>query len=219
MNRWIIPAFCALSATIGGLYGWARLRSELGEAESPNPMVFEATTKHVVTGRMAEASRTMEEKVAPPFQADGSDGRRHSLAELAHRGPLVLTFVKLGCPCSEAAQPFFNRLHAALPDVPFLGVIDVDAEKAKAWAGRFHVAYPLLLDPSYRIVRDYQVENSAYVVIVDTRGRIFKHWPGYSIGMLNELAATLAEASGVATPRVDVADAPDDLYTGCPYEL
>lgn len=219
MNRFTIPAFCSLAATIGGLYGWTRLRSEVGGTESPVPEVFDATTKHVVTGRMAEASRAIERRAAPPFEADGSDGRRRSLAGFAHRGPLVLTFVKVGCPCSEAAQPFLNRLHAALPVVPILGVIDVDSEKAQAWAGRFRVEYPLLLDQSNRIVRDYQVENSAYVVVIDAEGRILKHWPGYSAGMLRDLAAMLAGATGIPTPPVDVADAPDDLYTGCPYEL
>ena len=168
---------------------------------------------------MATASEAMVERVAPPFDAPAADGRRYRLDELSRRGPLVLTFVKDGCPCSEAAQPFFNRLHAAYPEAEMFGVIDVEAEPATRWAGRFHVTYPLLLDPGLGIIRAYNAENSAYVVLVDAQGRIRKHWPGYSAGMLRELGATLAGLIGTTDRPIDVADAPDEAYSGCPFEF
>lgn len=219
MSRLTAGVFACLFTALGGLYAWTRLRYEMGGAEAAGLVIVEGPAKHLVTEQMAAESRLMVGRAAPPFEASASDGRRYMLGELCRRGPVVLTFIKDGCPCSEAAQPFFDRLRVAYPGAGFFGVIDRDLEKAKRWAGRFRVAYPLLLDPAYRIVQDYHAENSAYVVLINREGRIRQHWPGYSAGMLRELAASLGELTGTAAQAIDVADAPDELYSGCPYDL
>ncbi|APW62531.1 peroxiredoxin family protein [Paludisphaera borealis] len=219
MNRIAVATFCALIAVVGGVFALARLRSESGGAVASTLMIIEGSTKHLVTKEMADASKAMVERTAPHFEAVAVDGRTYNLGELRRRGPVVLTFAKFGCPCSEAAQPFFNRLHAAYPEAGFFGVIDVEAEKATRWAERFRIDYPLLLDPALQIVRAYEIENSAYVVVVDADGRILNHWPGYSSGMLQELGATLARLSDTAERPIDVVDAPDQEYSGCPFDL
>ena len=219
MNRLTIFGHAALIAAVGGSYAWVTLRSEWGGADPPGLLIADEPPKHLVTRRMAAASEAMVERIAPPFDTPASDGQRYRLDELCRGGPVVLTFVKDGCPCSESAQRFFNRLHAAYPQAPMFGVIDVEAEQANRWAGRFRVAYPLLLDPGLNIMQNYHAENSAYVVLVDDRGRIRKHWPGYSAGMLRELGATLAGLLGTAERPLDVADAPEEEYSGCPFEF
>ena len=132
---------------------------------------------------------------------------------------MVLTFIKIGCPCSEAAQPFFNRLRAAYPHARILGVIDGDLGPANLWAKKIRVSYPLLLDPNLQLVRAYGVENSAYVVLVDQKGQIVMHWPGYCASMLQELGATLALLTRSAVRPIDTVDAPVEFYSGCPYDL
>jgi peroxiredoxin len=219
LNRIAVVSFCLLFVTLGCFYAAARLRPRSGGADAVELTTIEETTKHVVTKEMTEASKVMVDRTAPAFQAAAVDGRTYRLDELRRRGPVVLTFIKAGCPCSEAAQPFFNRLAAAYPDAGFFGVIDVEADKASRWAERFRIAYPLLLDPVCQIVRAYKVENSAYVVVVDADGRILKYWPGYSSGMLQELGSTLAKSTGSAEQAIDVADAPDQEYSGCPFDL
>jgi hypothetical protein len=123
MDRLAAGAFACLFAAVGGLYAWARLRSETGGADASGLVIVEGPAKHVVTEEMAEVSRAMIERAAPAFDALGSDGRRHTLGEQCRRGLVALTFARDGCPCSEAAQPFFDRLHAAYPGAGFFGVI------------------------------------------------------------------------------------------------
>ncbi len=204
-------------ATLGGLYGWVRLRPEMGEVAAPRLVLVEGPAKHVVTPKMSSDSQQMIERTATPFQRIDASARTQSLADLCRKGPVVLTFVKDGCPCSEAAQPFFNRMAAAYPSASFLAVIDVAPEAAKRWAGGHGVQYPILSDPACQLMHDYAAENSAYVVLIDGRGRIARHWPGYSAGMLTELGESLATLAGVKIEPIDLADAPDSLYSGCPF--
>ena len=200
-------------------YAWFRLSSELGNREEPAIIISEQTTKHLVTPKMAEASRGMVSRQAPAFTLKATDGAEYSLSKLIHDGPLLLTFIKIGCPCSEAAQPYFNRLQAAYPHARILGVIDGGLGPANLWASKIRPSYPLLLDPDLRLVRAYGVENSAYVVLVDQKGQIMMHWPGYSAPMLQELGATLARLTRSAVRPIDTLDAPVEFYSGCPYDL
>ena len=100
----------------------------------------EETPKHLVTPQMTEASRGMVLKPAPDFRCRGSDGVEYALADLIRKGPVLLTFTKIGCPCSEAAQPFFNRLAASYRRVQVLGVIDGELGPAKLWASKIEAS-------------------------------------------------------------------------------
>ncbi|MDG3008325.1 peroxiredoxin family protein [Paludisphaera mucosa] len=217
MMRFPLALLILASATVGGLYAWARVRSAMPPEGSQLVLIEEA--KHLVTPDMAESSRAMLDRPAPGFAKRATDGETHRLDEMLGGGPVLLTFIKKGCPCSEAAQSFFNQLHAAYPKVSMWGVIDQDLEKAKEWAGRFHVPYPLLVAPEEDLIHAYGVENSAYSILVGPRGRIAKHWPGYSEPMLRELGSLMAEMTASPEKPLDLADAPLELYTGCPYDL
>jgi peroxiredoxin len=219
MKRFGAIGFVAVMVALAALYAWVRLNSELGTREEPMVVISEETTKHMVTPSMAEASRGMWLRKAPDFQATSTDGVSYSLRELIGQRPLLLTFSKIGCPCSEAAQPFFNRLAATYPRVRVLGVIDGDLGPAKLWSGKIQASYPSLLDPDLKLVRAFGVENSAYVVLIDTDGQIAAHWPGYSVSMLQQLGASLARLTNSAIRPIDTSDAPVDLYTGCPFDL
>ncbi len=61
----------------------------------------------------------------------------------------------------------------------------------------FAGTYPLLLDAGDELVWGYGRENSAYVVIIDQKGRIAKHWPGYS-GGCSGARVLMAEMTGSA---------------------
>lgn len=114
------------------------VQTELGNLENPTTIITVETAKHVVTPSMAEASRGMVFRQAPAFTLKATDGAEYSLGELIREGPLLLTFIKIGCPCSEAAQPFFNRLRAAYPHARILGVIDGDLGPANLWAKKIN---------------------------------------------------------------------------------
>lgn len=219
MSRFASVGFVALFALVGGLYGWARLRAEWGAANPPPPPALIETTSHRVTPEMEQAGDRMKDRPAPPFDAATADGSRLRLADIRSRGPVVLTFIKDGCPCSEAAQRYFNRVRDAYPQAQFVGIFDRPAEPARQWAERFHVDYPLLLAPDLDLMRAYQAGNSAYVVLIDPEGRIRRYWPGYSETMLRDLGAELARMTGTPEQPLRFADAPEDEYTGCPFDL
>ena len=88
---------------------------------------------HPVTATMSAAAGTMAGQRATSLRSVGTDGRPHSPASDSEHRPLVLYFIQDGCPCSEAAEPYFRRLfdaHAGRVD--FVGVIDSGPDEAEA---------------------------------------------------------------------------------------
>jgi hypothetical protein len=153
MKRCSIGLFVVLFSGLGVLYAWARLRSEMRGTGDAGLVIIEGPQKHLVTPEMLEATGKMTKQVAPAFQAEATNGKTYRLDEVTSEKPLVLTFIKDGCPCSRAAEPFFDRLYAAYKDeVRFLGVIDADTSRAKEWARENRVPFPVLADPESRIV-------------------------------------------------------------------
>ncbi len=221
MTQRLMPAALAVgSIGLGITYGVARF---LGEFDPPIPdavpIIIEGR-KHTATAEMQAAAAAREKQAAPAFRAEADDGQTYSLSDLARAGSLALIFIKDGCPCSVAAGPFYGRLAESYGSrVRFFGVIDGNAEVARKWARANHVPFPILADPDLRIVREYKAENSAYFAIIAPDGSIEKYWPGYSADMLREANELLARFAGVEAKLLDVAGAPEDLYTGCPYEL
>lgn len=217
MKNLPVLGFALLAGIVGGAYFYVRLRAEFGPPPSAYtvPIIVE---KHTVTEAMSEMSQALVDTPAPPFSAKGIDGTTFDLDSELARGPVVLTFIKFGCPCSEESQAFFNALAKSHPKARFLGVIDVDAEKARGWGEKFGVNYPMLLDEGLKMVHDYKVENSTYVVVIDGKKVIRQHWPGFSRGMLRNVENLLAELTDGTVNPIDVAEAPENLYSGCPFD-
>lgn len=173
---------------------------------------------HPVTESMTAAAGEMAGRKVAPLQADGSDGRPHSPAAEASDRPAVLIFIQDSCPCSEAAEPYFHRLHAAYSDrAAFLGIVDADLETARNWSARHRTPYPVLADPDRRIIAACEAERSAYVMLVAPGGTIESLWPGYSAGMLQELGSRLARLAGTREVPIDAQGAPAEMASGCSF--
>ena len=95
-------------AVLGVFIAWARLSFEADLTGGSNLVIVEGPPKHLVTPEMLEATGKMTKQPAPAFLAEATDGKTYRLEDVTSSKPLVLTFIKDGCPCSEAAQPFFN---------------------------------------------------------------------------------------------------------------
>jgi peroxiredoxin len=173
---------------------------------------------HPVTASMMAAADAVSGGRVASVKAIGSDGRIYDLsAETADR-PLVLVFIKDGCPCSEAAEPFFHQLHAAYGSrAGFLGVIDGDVAVARDWSIRHATPYPVLADPDRRIVTACAAERSAYLMLVARGGSIEKLWPGYGATMLTEVGAHLARMTELDETALDTVGAPTEMVSGCPF--
>ncbi len=219
MNKAGVFLFTLTTAAFGAVYGLSKYRASTEQPPTEEPLVILSSGRdHVASAEMVAAARSLESKDAPAFRAEAGDGRIYDLREIAKEGPLALFFIKDGCPCSIAAQPFYDRLYRAYGTrIKFFAVIDGDDRVARRWADRNRVSFPILCDPELRIVREYKAENSAYFAIVARGGAIERYWPGYSVGMLKEAGERLARLAGVDPKPIDATDAPDDLYSGCPF--
>lgn len=217
----LLTALIIASSLAAGAFLLARIRAESGHgpAPEPGPAPIVETPSHRVTPEMLESSTRLAETQVPDLRADASDGASYELRALSASSPLVLVFIKGGCPCSMSAQPFFNELHAAYGrGARFLGVIHGDLELARGWSREQRVPFPILADPEMQIIRAFRAENSAYVALISARGRVEGLWPGFSSGMLRELGARLALLTGAEERPLDVSAAPEDMYTGCPFD-
>ena len=179
-----------------------------------------ASVSHPVTPAMLNSAREKSGSRLPEIPSVDSEGRHTSLMSVAVDRPMVLFFIQQGCPCSEAAEPFFHRMYAAYGvGVAFFGVIDGDGSAAREWARRHRSPYPVLSDPDLRIIKACGAERSAYVAIIARNGAIDRLWPGYSSGMLAELEARLTQLTGLMKTPIDVTGAPIELASGCPFSL
>src|SRR5690242_13492083 len=71
-------------------------------AGRPKSVLFE---RHYVTPDQLAASGAWTDRPAPPLTAADQDGRTRSLPDLADGRPLVVVFIKDGCPCGPEAEP------------------------------------------------------------------------------------------------------------------
>jgi peroxiredoxin len=203
---------------VGTLYAWTRLASEFPAAPESVGESSPTSRSHLASPTMIEVSSRASGSKAPDFKASANDGQTYRLSEIVKAGPAVLIFIKEDCPCSRAAEPFFQRIHAAGRGwVPFYGVIDGGVEVAQRWADQSHSVFPILADPELKIIHAYKAESSAYVAFVGPEGQIEKLWAGYSESMLRELADRMARWVKPGMEPFDVSDAPAELYSGCPY--
>jgi peroxiredoxin len=173
---------------------------------------------HPVTPTMTASAKVMSGRKVSALEAEGSDGRKHSPAADSRDRPLVLFFIQDGCPCSEAADPYFGRLARAYASrASFLGIIDGDPPVARSWSERHRAPYPILADPERRLIASLRAERSAYVMLIAPGARIEALWPGYSSGMLVDLGARLARLTTQPEVPLETAGAPAEMTSGCAF--
>lgn len=217
-GRLILIAF--MSAATGGLWYYAASRPARPSGAPVISGTLADDEKHLVTAEMRAASDRASGLVLPALRLTTADGAPIDLQTIAREHPAVLIWIKDGCPCSTAAEPFFRRLHDAYGTrVRFLGLIDGDREVARRWVADHGTPFPVAHDPELAAARALGATNSAYVAVVERGGRLARLWPGFSESMLRQSAAELAELAGTDPIAIDTAGAPVELYTGCPFDL
>ncbi len=154
--------------------------------------------------------------VAPSFSGVASDGKTYSLASVQKSGkPTVLYFIGASCPVNAEAVKYYNRVATAYKgSVNFIGVIDTDAAGYKKWQQRFNAPYPVMFDPSQKIIKAYKAERSPWTVFLAPTGKVGEEWPGYSVTDVNELGAMIAKSAKVPVKKIDTAGAPTSSRFG-----
>jgi peroxiredoxin len=218
--RYGIPGILTVAAAVV----WAMLLWLAGRERSEIPAreiipVKPAFEKHFVTPEQFVECGDLAKRRIEPFSAEAHDGARFTWPVAGGARPLVLVFIKRGCPCSVEFQPFFHRLEEQYRDAAdFVGVIDAEADSARAYAVANKVPYHVLADPDRPIIDRFEAKNGGYVALLRSDGAIDTLWPGYSAEMMRELGRRIAELGAVTERSIDVAGMPGALTTGCPFE-
>jgi peroxiredoxin len=217
---WLILA--ALACAIAGWQSFspsARPIAAEGRGISPGPATGKDRVVHHVTPQQLLASNALAEVSATDLSAKGHDGAEHTWAGLGAGGPLVLVFVKEGCPCNADFEPFFRRVEQLYGDgVRFASVIDGNVETARAYAEGLQVPHPVLADPDRALIRRFGAENGGYVALIAGDGELAALWPGCSADGLRDLGRRIARLVGVEERPLDTSGMPGPLITGCPFD-
>jgi peroxiredoxin len=113
-------------------------------------------------------------QAAPDFTLRAAVGSNARLSE--HRGQVVVvSFWSTGCGGCRAQLVALNRSLAtyASAGLAVYGVgVDDDPVRAAEYARDVRVGFPMLLDPSKSVARDYQVDSLPMTVLIDRSGVI-----------------------------------------------
>jgi phage pi2 protein 07 len=178
-------------------------------------MYWQAPAPSVAATRMAPIKET---HYVTPRQLAAAGQVSSVASELFGEGPVVLIFIKKDCPCSVEFEEYFRRLETGYAKrARFVGVIDADEARARAYTQEANVIHPILADPDLKLIRRLQVENGGYVALLHSDGELDTLWPGVSSEMMQQLGRRLAELVNIDEQPLDLTGLPDVLTTGCPY--
>lgn len=153
---------------------------------------------------------------APAFVGKDSEGKSIDLKAENAKGPVILYFISNTCPVSKAATPQYQKMAKAFTKegIRFIGVINTNKDGFDEW-NRIHAAiYPVVLDPSYKIIRSYGVTKAPSMVLIGKDGKVVKFWTGYSKGFLDEQVTMSAKALGRGPSKLDFQGAPAQWMAG-----
>jgi peroxiredoxin len=197
---------------------WLTNRAEVGSSTRSEVPSKPALKKHYVTPTELVACGDMADRSLGSFSAIAHDGAKFTWPGQGRARPLVLLFIKRDCPCSVEFEPFFHRLEQRYRDIAdFVGVIDADANQARAYAEANQVPYRVLADPERTIITRFEARNGGYVALLKSGGEVDTLWPGCSVEMMRELGRHIAVLGAVTERPVDVSGMPQVLTTGCPF--
>jgi thiol-disulfide isomerase/thioredoxin len=136
---------------------------------------IEAPPPPVVRGSPAPPF-ALERLGAPKESSEGS----LSLGELSGK-VVLLNFWATWCEPCEREMPAMERLYASLPRSGFELVavaIDEDAIPVERFQENYALSFPILLDPSQEIYRDYQTMGVPESLLIDASGRVVERYVG-----------------------------------------
>jgi peroxiredoxin Q/BCP len=133
----------------------------------------------------------LEGRPAPDFVLQGSDGKKHALADYAGRMLVLYFYPRDNTPgCSKEACSFRDR-HAELEQlgVALVGVSRDSLASHDRFIGKFGLPFVLLSDPEAETMQAYGAfgEKTMYgkkvmgtlrsTVVISPDGKVLKHWP------------------------------------------
>ena len=121
---------------------------------------------------------------APDFTLKSMDGENIKLSEMAGNVVLINFWASWCGPCREE-MPLLNNLHNKYEPLGFavFGVnVEEDIGQAKAFLRDFPVDFPVLLDNTNRVSKQYEVIAMPTTIMVDRDGNLRYLHQGYKSG-------------------------------------
>jgi peroxiredoxin len=136
---------------------------------------------------------------APAFSLKDLQGRTVNLNDLIKSASALVAFFKVECPTCQYTLPFVERLHQALPNVSIIGISQSPAADTAAFAKKFQLTLPLLLDDhDYATSRSYGITTVPSVFLIDKDGKILFAFEGWAKDDFEKLAQLLKPQGGPA---------------------
>jgi peroxiredoxin len=130
------------------------------------------------------AAPTIVGKEAPDFALRGLDGRNLRLSEF--RGQVVLVnFWTRSDGDSRQQMPALDRINITYQraGLVVLGVsVDDDLRRSKEFAAAMSVSYPLLFDTGTQLGKDYLLQKTPMMILVDRSGVVRYSAVGFKRG-------------------------------------
>jgi peroxiredoxin len=130
------------------------------------------------------AAPTIVGKEAPDFALRGLDGRNLRLSEF--RGQVVLVnFWTRSDGDSRQQMPALDRINTTYQraGLVVLGVsVDDDLRRSKEFAAAMSVSYPLLFDTGTQLGKDYLLQRTPMMILVDRSGVVRYSAVGFKRG-------------------------------------
>jgi peroxiredoxin len=123
-------------------------------------------------------------KSAPDFTLKSLDGKNLKLSEMTGNVVLINFWASWCGPCREE-MPLLNALHNKYEPLGFtvLGVnVEEDVRGAKGFLKNFPVDFPVLLDNTNQVSKQYKVIAMPTTVVVDRDGNMRYLHQGYKSG-------------------------------------
>jgi peroxiredoxin Q/BCP len=133
----------------------------------------------------------LEGKKAPAFSLEGSDGKKHSLADYAGKTLVLYFYPKDDTPGCTKEACGFRDLGASMKKsgAVVLGVSKDSVESHNKFALNYKLPFTLLSDPKAEVMKKYgafgkklmygkTVEGTIRsTVVIGPKGEVIKHWP------------------------------------------
>jgi peroxiredoxin/mono/diheme cytochrome c family protein len=172
--------------------------------------------------------RMVGERVGDFTLNDAITGKPVRLYGFAGKRAVVLVFTGVECPVGNLYMPRLRELHETFKDrgVAFIAINSNESETAEqvaAHAREFDLPFPVLLDPTGRVARQFEVERTCEALVID--GRAALRYRGAIDDQYGYGVAKSAPEHHYLATAIDAARAEAKLevtatsVAGCPIEL
>jgi len=116
-----------------------------------------------------------EGAIAPAFRLENISGQRVALRDLQGKGLVLVNFWATWCSLCKAEVPILNKVYQDFggKGVSVVGVAVEDRkDMVTSYRKRHEVQYPVLLDTSGDVSKDYGLFALPMTVLIDQRGTV-----------------------------------------------